>query len=540
MKNTNCLSQLFRTATLSLVWSTALAVTPGAVLSAVAAEVTNDRGESAPTSLLAVQADPVAGPLLEHRAGKTGAQQSIAADVVTNTQLAQFQLPKAPSGDPVSPGDPSSARYPERPLIQSLTYQYSYGSESDITYRRNVDLDKRLRDNSLILAPQINGNIVYRPSAKVEMMLEMLLEREIAEREQQVVTLPNGQTQVAPRRYTSLPVDQAWVTFKQLGPIDLTLGRRNFEDDRHWLYDTSLDAAFVKLKQGAYQAEFSVSRKDRLDLDLLAPVQKTRINNYMFYLDYRGIEDIRLAGYTIFREDPTGKEGQPLHMGLRGYGMPSDRFNFWTELGLLRGKDEFKKNLKGHAFDVGGTYRFPALPYAPNVTLGYAYATGDDNPNDDRNHEFRQTGLQSNEGKFGGFPRFKYYGEALNPELSNLRIFTAALGFRPAPNVSVDLVYHHYRLNKIADEIRNWALTAQMNQDDTMLSKEAGRALDIVFGFRNLFGLRRLGLDLRAGILFPGKAFRNETRFIDPVTDEQRSVFRKANKAVSVVAKIWF
>lgn len=519
MKNGNNLNRILRLATLSSVWSTLLAAAPGA---------------------LAVQAEPVATPLVEDAAGKTGVQKSIAVDGVTNTQLAQFQLPKAPSGDQVSPGDPDAPRYPERPLISRLTYQFSYGSESDITYRRDADLDKRLRDNSLILSPQINGNVIYRPSDRVEMMLEMILQRDIAAKEQKVVTLPNGQTQVAPRRYTSLPIDQAWVTFKQLGSIDLTLGRRNFEDDRHWLYDTSLDGALVKLKQGAFQAEFSASRKDRLDLDLLAPVQKTRTDNYMFYLGYRGIEDIKLAGYTILRKDQTGREGDPVHMGLRAYGMPSDRLNFWTELGLLRGKDEVKKNFKGHAIDVGGTYRFPDLPYAPNVTLGYAYATGDDNPNDNTNHQFRQTGLQSNEGRLGGVPRLKYYGEALDPELSNLQILTAGLGFRPAPNVSVDLVYHHYRLNKIADEIRNSALTALMNQDDTRLSKDAGRGLDIVLGFRNLFGVRRLGLDLRAGWFFPGKAFRNEDKVIDPVTNEEKSVFRKANKSISVIAKFWF
>ena len=498
------LNPLLRTASLCALWSAALAATP-----VVAAEPGNDRVELASNGALAVQASLAADPFLDQASGRAGVQPLVmegAADSVTGTQLAQFQLPKASSGDQGSPGNPDSPSSPQRPLIQQLTYQFSYGSESDITYRRDVDLDKQLRDNTLILAPQINGSVIYRPNARVEMMLEVLLEREIAASEQGVVTLPGGQTQVAPRRRASLLVDQALVTFKELGPLELTLGRRNFEDGRHWLYDTSLDTAFVKFKQGAYQAELSASRRDRLDLDLFAPVQKTRVDNYMFYLDYRGIEDIKLAGYTIVRNDQTGTEGKPLHMGVRAYGMPSDRFNFWTELALLRGKDAVQKNFKGHAIDVGATYRFPALPYAPNVTLGYAYATGDDNPNDDRNHEFRQTGLQSNEGKFGGIPKFKYYGEALDPELSNLQILTLGLGFRPAQNVTVDLVYHHYRLNKLADEIRNSALTAQMNQDDTRLDKNAGRALDIVLGFRNVLGVRRLGLDVRAGLFFPGNA----------------------------------
>ncbi len=463
------------------------------------------------------------------------------SEIEARIEMAQFQLPpQTPPADRSSPSDAPMSRYPERPLISRLTYQFSYGSESDVTYRRNPDLDRRLKDTSLILSPQINGAIIYRPTDRVEMMLEAILQRDIAVKEQDVVTLPNGATQVALRHYNSLPIDQAWVTFKELGPVELTLGRRNFEDDRHWLYDTSLDTALVKFKQGVFQAEMSYSRKDRLDLDLRAPVQKTRNDTYMAYLSYRGIEDIRLAGYTIYREDQAGREGQPLLGGLRASGMPSDRFNFWTELSLLRGKDETKKNFKGYAVDVGGTYRFPHLPYAPNITLGYAYGSGDGNPNDNVNHEFRQTGLQSNEARLGGIPKLKYYGEALDPELSNLQILTVAVGFRPVPNTSVDLVYHRYKTNKLASDLRNAPLTAEMNQDSSRPSKEVGDALDIVFGFRNLFGVRRLGLDLRAGLFFPRGAFRNEVIFTHPTTGRQASTYRRADKGISVIAKFWY
>ena len=172
--------------------------------------------------------------------------------------------------------------------------------------------------------------------------------------------------------------------------------------------------------------------------------------------------------------------------------------------------------------------------------MGYAYGTGDDNPNDSKNHEFRQTGLQSNEARFSGVSNFKVYGEALDPELSNLRILTAGIGFRPASNVFVDLVYHRYRLNRLADGVRGSSLTAQMNQDDTQLSKKVGSGLDIVIGFRNLFGLRRLGLDLRAGLFFPKGAYRIEEKFIDPETGDEKSSFRKPNKGVSFIAKLWY
>lgn len=524
MKNSNGLNRTCQSATRSLAWSLLLAAAPDA---------------------LGAEAEPAALTPTEQAAGSTDVQPPVPDESISNVeadiQVAQFQLPpQAPPADPSSPWAEQQSRYPERPFISRLTYQFSYGSESDVTYRRNPDLDRRLKDTSLILSPQINGAIVYRPTDRVEMMLEAILQRDVAVKEQDIVTLPNGQTQLAPRHYNSLPIDQAWVTFKELGPVDLTLGRRNFEDDRHWLYDTSLDTALVKLKQGVFQAEVSYSRVDRLDLDLLAPVQKTRNDIYMAYLSYRGIEDIGLGGYTIYREDQAGREGQPLLLGLRASGMPSDRFNFWTELALQRGKDETKKNFKGYAFDIGGTYRFPDLPYAPNITLGYAYGSGDGNPNDRRNHEFRQTGLQSNEARLGGIPKLKYYGEALDPELSNLQILTAAVGFRPAPNISVDLVYHRYKTNKLASDLRNAALTAEMNQDDSRQSKEVGDALDIVVGFRNLFGVRRLGLDLRTGLFFPRGAFRNEVISINPTTRREISTFRGADKGISVLAKFWY
>ena len=522
MKNGKGLNRICRSATHSLVCSTLIAAAPDA---------------------LALEVDPEAVLAAAPAAGSTDAAPPLDRPPRhddADLRVAQFQLPPPTSTLPAIPGDPVYSSYPERPFISRLSYQFSYGSESDVTDRRNVDLDKRLKDNSLILSPQINGSIIYRPTDRVEMMLEMVLQQDFASQEEKIVILPNGQTQLAPRRYLMLPIDQAWVTFKEVGPVDLTFGRRNYEDDRHWLYDTSLDTALARFKEGSLQAEFSYSRKDRFDGDLWGPTQKTRNDTYMAYLAYRGIEDMRLGGYTIYREDQAGREGQPLHLGLRASGNPSDRFNFWSELAMLRGKDETKKQFRGYAVDLGGTYRFPHLPYAPSITLGFAYGSGDGNPNDRRNREFRQTGLQSNEGRLAGIPKLKYYGEALDPELSNLQIFTLGVGFRPAPNVSVDLVYHRYKLNHLADTLRNSALTAEMNQDASRPSKQVGDALDIVVGIRNLFGIRRLGLDLRAGWFFPGHAFRNEVITTNPVTRRQTSSYRNADLGISVIAKFWY
>jgi alginate production protein len=452
------------------------------------------------------------------------------ADAAANIRLAQFQLPRSPTG-----GEPSPSVYPQRPVIQHLTYEYSWGSESDIIYRRDPDLNKRTRDNTLVASPQLNGLLIYRPTHWLEATTELILEQPIYVHQEDSVTLPSGEKHVALPSRTSVAFNQAFVTLKDFtAPFQISVGRRNYEDPRHFLYDTSLDMASVQLKIGYWRLEALGGRPVAWDLDLLLKEARDRTDTYILYADYRGIEDIKLAGYALQQHDRGGKEGRPLQFGVSAHGAPSDDFSFWTQLAYLRGRDESRQRFSAYAIDIGGTYRFGDLPFNPNLTLGYAFGTGDGDARDNKNTEFRQSGMESNEAKFGGISAFKVYGEVLDPALSNLQILTAGLGIRPAPNVTVDLVYHRYRLDKLADEVRGSVLTAQMNQDDTQLSKEVGSAIDIVLGIRNLFDIRRLGLDLRAGLFFPGKAFRLEEG------DPDNPTFRKADKGISIVGKFWF
>ena len=327
----------------------------------------------------------------EYTAAGIGVAQSIkvrAPNDVTTHQYAQFQLPQAsPDGEA-----------PPKPLVGRLIYEYSYGSESDIAYRRNPDLNNRVRDDFLILKPELNGTVTYRPTDWLETSLELIFEREFPMLEEDRIVLPDGQIAIAPDRKFSLIVDQAFVTIKDFtDPFEFTLGRRNFEDDRHWLYDTSLDGMVVLFKQDNIRAEFSAGRESWYDLDLLTREKTSRNNTYMLYANYRGIEDIKLAGYTIFRDDRDGLEGQPLWFGLHSQGMVSDNFSYWTELSLLLGEDELSRDFSAYGVDLGGTYRFTDLPFNPNVTLGFALGSGDSNPNSGTSNEFRQTGLQSNE-----------------------------------------------------------------------------------------------------------------------------------------------
>ena len=194
---------------------------------------------------------------------------------------------------------------------------------------------------------------------------------------------------------------------------------------------------------------------------------------------------------------------------MRAFGKPTNEFNYWTELAALRGSDELDQDFYAHAFDVGAKYRFWKLPLQPSITLSYAWGSGGGADGDNTNSTFRQTGLQGNKAKQGGVTEFEMYGEMMAPELSNLKVLTAGIGFRPAASMFVDLVYHHYQSNAVASEIRNWGLTAKMNQGTTGQSKDVGDEFDLILGFRNLFGVRGFGADVKMGWFFPGDAFDN-------------------------------
>lgn len=437
--------------------------------------------------------------------------------------IAQFQLP------------PTTGAGEAPALPKRLTYQYKYGTESEVNWRINPDLDSSLSDDFLLVLPQINGTVTYRPTDWLEATVELLAEQEIWVQRTETVTLPSGDLEFARNPKSTLTLDQGYVTLKNvIDPFEVSVGRRNFEDDRHTLYDTSIDVAMLTFKPtGSVRLEASVGRENLIDWNLLGDDPRDRNDTYMLYSEYRGIDGLKLATYTVHRDDRKGQEGEPVLIGARALGDPSPRLRYWGEFAVVRGTDENKRDLKGHAFDIGATYRFVDLPLQPSLSLGYAFGSGDD-PDDGDNNEFRQTGLQSNETRLGGVSDLKVYGEALDPELSNLHIVTAGVGIRPMTDTYLEVAYHYYRLDEFADELRNSAVTAELNPDAINPSKDVGHGLDVVLGLRNLFGVRGLGVDLRTGVLFPGKAFRRNEG------DEDEPIFRDPDLGFSLTAKIMF
>ena len=134
-------------------------------------------------------------------------------------------------------------------------------------------------------------------------------------------------------------------------------------------------------------------------------------------------------------------------------------------------------------------------------TLGYALGTGDDSTGGN-DGTFRQTGLQDNTGRFGGVTSFQYYGELINPELSNLGILTLGVGAVLTTKTSLDLVYHTYTQDVIQNQLSFAPVESNLRRA-TLNGTDAdiGSELDVIFGYRRFasWDLELVGAWFQAG-----------------------------------------
>ena len=274
--------------------------------------------------------------------------------------------------------------------------------------------------------------------------------------------------------------------------LDVVVGRQDFDDPREWIYDQDLDALRLIWARPRLRAEISASRTlsngSARDKDT---------TNFVAYVSNNDDEK-HLAGYIVDRRDDSAADDSPIHFGLRALGKWIPENEIWGDVSTVRG---FRGNvdLDGFAWDIGTTWSPDCLgPF--DLTAGWAFARGDDPSTVGKNEEFVQTGFQDNNGKFGGVTSFRYYGEVLDPELSNLSILTLGIGARVAERTSLDLVWHAYRQDVAASSLRD----TDLDPAPSGLSRELGTGLDLILGCRRW---KNWDVEVSGGWFHPGAAF---------------------------------
>lgn len=301
---------------------------------------------------------------------------------------------------------------------------------------------------------------------------------------------------------TALDLKLIYLEFSNLRPgLSLLVGRQDLQDDRKWYFDEELDGIRLAYERDALSLDASVTRELLSRKNLLeSRPDEDAINNHFLKAGYEIAGSHRLSAYTLIRDGMTGVDEELIFYGLSAQGQLAANLAYWGEFAHLRGRDGDDR-LNGHGFDLGATWRFQTS-WQPSLTLAYAMGTGDDDGG--RDGRFRQSGLEGNEARFNGVEDFRYYGEALDPELSNLRVLTAGIGVRPTGNSSIDLVAHRYWQDVLADgRLPGAAVRAKANGE----SGDIGTGIDLIFGYREI---EDVALGLRLGWFRPGDSFGDD------------------------------
>ena len=298
-------------------------------------------------------------------------------------------------------------------------------------------------------------------------------------------------------------VQEAYVIAHRIAgsPISVQAGRQRFRDTREWFFDEYLDALRVSADLGDWSIEAAAAE------GLLAGDVATRSRRdkrqYLGELTRR-FGGVGKASLFMLQRDDTGPlDDDPRWLGGTSEFKHASGSRIWA-LGAARRGHRGVSALGGWAFDTGATVVWADGTATPSFTVGYAHATGDAIGSDGKDTEFRQTGLEDNSARLGGLRRLTYYGELFDPELSNLRVWTTGVGFRPARSVGLDVVLHRYLQSVLDDTLRSDAF----DRDATEQSPLLGHELDAALTFR----VGRVDVDLTAGAFLAGPGLGNGRR----------------------------
>ena len=262
----------------------------------------------------------------------------------------------------------------------------------------------------------------------------------------------------------------------------LTAGREKFSDLRRWIYHQNLDGLHMAVNRPGWAVDLAAAEI----LDDGSPRDKES-QNLVAYASNNDDQE-HLAVWALYRAidaSRTTTEESNFHFGVRAIGefLPQNEswFDFAYELGS-RDDGSGSRSVSAWGYDAGTTWAPPFISPL-YFTCGYALGNGDSSTSG-TDGTFRQTGFQDNKGKFGGVSSFRYYGELVDPELSNLGILTLGIGARIIERTSLDLIYHTYTQDVANTEFSQPPVQSNLKTKPNGINAEIGSELDVILGFR--------------------------------------------------------
>jgi alginate production protein len=345
------------------------------------------------------------------------------------------------------------------------------------------------------------------------------------------------------QRTHALERGQMWLLADEVAglPLAVQLGRVALIDRRSWWWDDDLDALRVIVDQRDWRLETGLAREvARVSSSAsgIDPVSRG-VTRWFGNGAWRWAERHSAEVFWLLANDSSGapapgrlfepdtEDASDAHLrwlGLRTSGEvrfeSKHRFLYRADLALLRGREtatpfdetdagplragtSSTRRVRASAWDIGAQWRLPG-DARPTFSIGLANGSGG-SADGTVDHNFRQTGLQENKGRVGGVKRWRYYGELLDPELSNLRIASVGFGLRMLNNSSAEVLLHRYR-QRVASPV---LAGARLSEDPQGTNRDIGQEVDLLFAMREW---RHVELTLKLSRFKPGAAFAADKR----------------------------
>lgn len=399
--------------------------------------------------------------------------------------------------------------------------------------QRNFDLASGHHDDDITVAPQATLEAIWLPSATAVVFAAVKGTNE--------TELYKGGGRA--RGKTRIELDSLWyLKTRLLGtPLAVQVGRQKMQDRRGWWWDENLDAVrlhYFGSKLTAFAGigqvgTVNLSTRNRLDPEERGLLRAfgtfewewTRRNTLSLFALHQDDRTSRYAlGAVVDRNRGDKQDARLSWIGARARGCVKlkvpRRVCYWGDVARVRGT-EFAYGFRragptseavnritnravgGWGYDTGVSIELP-IKLKPYLTLGYARGSGDRPGTPGRDGAFRQSGFHKNDGKFRGLTRFRYYGEVLRPNLSNIAISTVAIGVPVGKHNWVETIWHRYR-QPIAD---NNISGSRLGHDPSGLDRRLGDEFDMVISHRPVSGWV---FELTGGLFRVGPAFGSRT-----------------------------
>jgi len=252
------------------------------------------------------------------------------------------------------------------------------------------------------------------------------------------------------------------------------IGRKQLEDYRSWWLDRPMDVVGIFNLHDLYTYQLYLggrlnNRTLLSNTTSLTANLKHTVFAYL-HLDYQ-YHYLNHLGLFLLKEKTTiSNNNRNLNwIGPRIYGdiytENDKKIKYWADLGYNSG-DVNHKNMSDFAYDVGTIYM------DNNYSLGISYANGGEN--------YHQPIFADNKSEFlQKYLKFRYYGEFLDPKLSNMGILSLYAFYKQTPNKLYAFTYHNYRQNNPSSIL----YTTNYIVNPNGIKKDIGNEFDFIYRF---------------------------------------------------------